>query len=81
MLKLLLAAVGGAATAASLSEETKGNIRTAAKGVAGDLRAATKDARAAASREWDRVKRFWREEIREEPPRKPPASPSDPGAC
>jgi len=77
MFKLLLAAVGGAATAASLSEETQGKLKAAARGVRDDLGAATKDARAAASREWGRVKRFVREEILEEPPR---PSRSDPPA-
>ncbi|MDO8621820.1 MAG: hypothetical protein Q7R80_01155 [bacterium] len=75
--KLLLAGVG-LATGASLSEETKGKLKAAARSVKDDLGAATKDVRARASTEWGRVKRFVREDILEEdPPRRPPpAAPS-----
>lgn len=74
--KLLLGAAAFAG-GASLSEETKGKLRAAASGVRDDLRAVTKDVRARASKGWGDVKRFWREEIRdEEPPRRgPPSSP------
>lgn len=74
--KILLGAAAFAG-GASLSPETKGKLRVAARGVKSDLAAATKDARARASTEWGRVKQFWREEILEEPPRRPdpPASP------
>lgn len=74
--KLFLAGVG-LATGAALSEETKAKLKNAARGVKGDLADATKDVRAAASRRWGDVKKFWREEVLEEPPaRTPPAAPS-----
>lgn len=74
--KVLLGAAAFAGGAA-LSEETKAKLKAAARGVKGDLADATKDARARASKEWDRVKQFYREEILDEPPRRsPPAAPS-----
>ena len=81
MFKVLSLLGIGVAGGAALSPETKGKIRDAAKSVKDDLGAATKDARAAATREWGRVRKFVREEIFEEPPRRPPAPPSDSAAC
>lgn len=77
--KLLLAGVG-LATGAAMSEETKGKLKAAARGVKEDLADATKDARARASKEWNRVKRFVREDILEEPPRRPAPPPAAPSA-
>lgn len=69
--KILLGAAAFAG-GASLSPETKGKLRAAASGVRDDLRAATKDARAAASRGWDHARTFWYEKVlEEEPPRRP----------
>jgi len=74
--KVLLAGIG-VATGAALSAETKDKLKSAARGVRDDIGAATKDARARASTEWDRVKKYVREEILEEdPPRRTPATPS-----
>ncbi len=65
--KLLLAAAG-LATGASLSEETKGKIKDAARSVKGALGAATKDVRARAKQEWGRVTKYVREELLDEEP-------------
>ncbi|MDP3771568.1 MAG: hypothetical protein Q8R16_04660 [bacterium] len=77
MIGKILLGVATFGAGAALSEETKGRLKTAARGVRDDLGAATKDVRARASTEWERVKRFVREDILEEdPPRRPPpASP------
>lgn len=81
--KILLAGAG-VLTGAALSEGTKGKAKAAAREARDtarsawkDLGDATTDARAAASRGWDRTRRFWYEKVLEEPvPRRPdpPAS-------